>query len=109
MCLNKMRENQRSGCDVVPSMLNRIAVLEEAHRSSSRVGDGFHLGRQCGSSVAVTATAFFLFATAHSYAQTSAPAIPEGVYSAAIKAIFVLFVLAVVLESGLAVVFNWRL
>jgi hypothetical protein len=83
-------------------------------RSFLRMGDGYRLGRspsQSGAGVSVgivTATAFFLLDATHSYAQTSAPEIPDAVYSAAIKAIFVLFVLAVVLESALAVVFNWR-
>ena len=34
--------------------------------------------------------------------------VPSQVYSAAFKALFVLFVIAILLESALAVIFNWR-
>ncbi|MEI9423438.1 hypothetical protein O7A70_19930 [Mesorhizobium sp. Cs1299R1N1] len=50
----------------------------------------------------------FLFITLPAYAGDPAPTIPDTVFSGAVKAIFVLFVLALVLESALAILFNWR-
>ncbi|MER8810379.1 hypothetical protein [Mesorhizobium australicum] len=46
--------------------------------------------------------------TMQAFAGDPAPTIPDTVFSGAVKAIFVLFVLALVLESALAVLFNWR-
>jgi hypothetical protein len=56
----------------------------------------------------IMAPVFLVFDASLSYADAPAGTIPDGVYSGAIKAIFVLFVLAIVIESTLAVVFNWR-
>src|SRR5437773_1039830 len=60
------------------------------------------------SCVAAAAAPILFLAEAPSYAQTAAGQIPDTVFSNSIKAIFVLFVLALVLESALAVIFNWR-
>jgi len=46
--------------------------------------------------------------TARSVDVTVTPAGSEKVYAEAFKALFVLFVVALLLESGLAVLFNWR-
>jgi len=46
--------------------------------------------------------------TEHSVDVTVTPAGSEKVYAEAFKALFVLFVVALLLESGLAVLFNWR-
>ena len=56
----------------------------------------------------VMAPVFLVFDASLSYADAPAGTIPDGAYSGALKAIFVLFVLAIVIESALAVVFNWR-
>ena len=56
----------------------------------------------------VMAPVFLVFDANLSYAEAPAGTILDGAYSGALKAIFVLFVLAIVIESALAVVFNWR-
>lgn len=51
---------------------------------------------------------FFVFLTAPAFAQERSPDLPEDIYQASLKSITILLVIAVLVESALEVVFNWR-
>lgn len=91
-----------------------IAVTTDAKRGKTSISETATTPKQFTllytapeTEVAFTETVIFTNPTAHSTEVTVVPG-DGAIYQHAFKSLFVLFVLALLLESGLAVLFRWR-